>query len=253
MSYLRSFLVASLLTALALFAPARAADGGLDGWKLAQWSREAGNFEVYICQSGVRMIIPKNGLIVVACAPWQEVSLYCSKTGNIYKTTLPKFRNPYLSTMSIFEGGLLADIGVGLKGPIKIVDIPSKCYVERPGFTQSQLAKFRNGTIASRAPLSVEYIVSDYFKTDPDVGHIMSRFYALPQTGSVPLQFTYKDMAANPGKQLITTSIKSVKLKASDFKAPVGLKVVKEAMAVLVPNSSDGALDLMMMGQSKVK
>jgi hypothetical protein len=253
MSYLRAFLLATVIAVLASVAPSQAADGDLDGWKLSQWVREDGFIDVSICKSAVRIFIPKNGLVVLAAAPWKEANLYCTKTGNIFKTTPAKFHNPYLSAMAMFDGGSIADIDAVLKGPTKSLDIPCRSYIAPPAFSQRQMAKFKNGTIAGRAPLKIEYVVTDHFKTDPHVGQIISRFYALPQTDSVPLQLNYTTVTLDPLKQLNTSSCKKVKIKASDFKLPPGLKAVGDGRSVLVPDNSDGALDLMMMGQSKVK
>jgi hypothetical protein len=255
-SYLRAFIAAFalMIAVLASLTQVRAADGGtIDGWKLQQWKREDGIIDVYLCKTAVRIVIPKNGLNVQASAPWKEACLYCTKTNNIFKTPLAKFRNPYLSTMAIFDGGSITDIPLALKGPTKHLGIPCVSYVDVPGFSQRQMAKKKNGSITDRAPLTFNYVVSDNFKVDPEIGHLMSAFYAMPRTTSVPLQFTLTNVILEPGAELKTSSCKKLKLKASDFKLPPGLKEVKESMAVLVPDNSDGSLDLLMMGRSKVK
>lgn len=47
--------------------------------------------------------------------------------------------------------------------------------------------------------------------------------------------------------------MQKVKIKPSDFKVPPGLKTVSDGQLVLVPDSEDSGLELMMMGRSKVK
>jgi hypothetical protein len=250
---LRAFLAAAVVTALASFAPAQAADGQLDGWKLAQWSREEGNLDVCICKSAVRIFIAKSGLVVLACAPWKEVDFYCTKTGKVFKTPMAKFHNPWSGTMALWDGGGLSSIDLVLKGPIKIKDIPCQMYVQTPGFSRRQMARYTSASTADRSPMTVEYAVSDDFKTAPQVGQIVSRFYALPSTSSLPIQFTYTSVVYRLHKQLTMSACKKAKFKASDFKLPPGLKIVNDGMAVIVPDNSDGGLDLMMMGRSKVK
>ncbi len=220
---------------------------------LQQWQREDGIVEVFMCKTAVRIFIPKNGLCVVASAPWKETSLYCTKTHNVYKSPTSNFHNPYLSAMAMFDGGSFADVHVVLKGSTKILDIPAKTYIEPPGFSQRQVAKHRGGIVADRAPLKLEFVATDYFKTDPHIDQIISQFYALPHCQGVPLNLSYTTVEAVALKQLTTSKCKKVKIKASDFALPPGLKAVNDGRSVLVPDSQDGGLDLMMMGGSKVK
>lgn len=250
---MRSFLIAALLYSLTQVAPVAANDGEVDGWILSQTVRETGNLQVYVCKSALRIYMPKNGLVVLASAPWKEAALYCTKTGNIYRTKLSDFHNPYIKTMTMFDGEALCDVEVALKGTTESVGLPCKYYIEKPGFKQKQLAKKRNGTVTGRAPLELKYIVTDELKLDPHIGQTISKFYSLPSTDSVPLQFIYINVVHERDTQLTTLSCKRAKLRTAQFRVPPGLKAVNEGMSVLVPDRSDGALDLMMMGQSKVK
>jgi hypothetical protein len=250
---LRAFVLSLVLAAYTSIAPTLAADSEVDGWKLTQWEREIGILDVYFTKSSVRLFCAKNGLTIVASAPWKDVSMYCSKTGNVFSSPMDKFRNPYLNTISMFDGGNFTDIKVVLKGQSKQLDLACQTFIEPPNFSQRQLAKYKNGMIIGRAPFSLEFVTTNQFNLDPQVGRIISRFYALPQTDSVPIRLTYTSVSREAEKQLTTSACKKIKMKASDFKVPPGLKQVKDGQLVIVPDNEDGALDLMMMGRSKVK
>jgi len=243
----------ALLTPSADAAPSQASSGVIDGWLLSQRAREEGAIEVKLCKTGVKLTVSKSGLVVLAAAPWRDAYMYCLKTNNIFKMPVDKFTNPYLRTMVMFDGGALAEIETVEKGKIKSVDIECNLLTEKPGFAEHQLAKRRQGQIAARAPMNILYVVTDHFKVDRRISHILAKMYAVPVTDRIPLQFNYTNVSHEKDKQLTTTQVKAAKLKASDFLPPSGLKSVKDGMSVLVPEDSDPGLDLMMMGRTKIK
>jgi hypothetical protein len=67
---LLAFVITAVVIALLSIAPVQAADTMLDGWKLSQWCRGDCNLDVYVTKSAVRMVIPKNGLVVLSFAPY---------------------------------------------------------------------------------------------------------------------------------------------------------------------------------------
>ncbi|MBS1990902.1 MAG: hypothetical protein JSS83_10320 [Cyanobacteria bacterium SZAS LIN-3] len=225
----------------------------IDGWRLSQHNREVGNVQTEVCKHGVRITVAKSSLVVIATAPWKEAYLFCTKTGNIYKTPVEKFANPYLRSMALFDGGSLTDCQTIPKGPIESVGVDCQLRTEKPGFAEKQLAKRKQGLIAARSAMNIKHIVTDKFKADPRIAHIMAKMFAIPVCDSVPLQFTFTSVSYELQNQLNTTKVTPIKIKLSDFHPPAGLKEVKEGIAVLVPEESDGALDLMMMGRTKTK
>jgi len=248
----RLLFAAGLFTSLFSTNFALAGDIECDGWKLEQWSRETGRLDVYVEKSAVRIFVPKSGMTVIASEPWQEAYIYCGKTGKIFKSPVAKFRNPYIGALALFDGGILADIKTVAKGPAKVKDISCQAYVETAGFSKRQLDKYKAGQVAARAPMHLEYMITNQLKVDPHVGQIMSKFYAVPTTSSVPLQFKFTSVKLENNEQLLTYSCKKIKIKASEFRLPPGLKAVNDGMKILTPDNSADGLDLMMMG-TKVK
>gem|GEM_PF-2465109 len=240
-------------TPYAQAAPAASTGANVNGWFLSQRAREEGNIDVELCKTGVRMTVSKSGLVILAAAPWRDAYMYCLKTHNIFKMPLEKYANPYMRTMVMFDGGALAETETVERGKETSVGIECKLLTEKPGFAKRQLEKRRQGQIAPRSPMTIQYLVTDHFKVDPRISHIMAKVYAVPVTDSVPLQFNYTNVSREKDKQLSTTAVKPAKFKASDFQPPAGLKTVKDGMAVLVPEDSDPGLDLMMMGRTKLK
>jgi hypothetical protein len=225
----------------------------IDGWLLHQRNRTDGGLDVAVSKNNLRIIIPKNGLTMLACAPWKEVAIYCTKTKNIYRTSASEFRNPYLRAMSLFDGHTKTDVPIVLKGPCEDLAMPCNTYVARPGFEREQRLRRKNQLVNAGAPVEITYINTGALHCDPHIGKLMSRFYALPEMEDIPLQFRYVDTSQEKSVELSTTSCKKTRFKACDFKVPAGLTPVKDAMTVLVPDNKNGELDLMMMGQTKVK
>ncbi|MBP9090787.1 hypothetical protein KBI23_07125 [bacterium] len=243
----------ALCFAMAISAsPALAIEKDLDGWELAQRVRLTGSTNVSFCKTAVRIVVPKSGLVVTAAAPWKVAYFFCKETNKIYKVPFERITNPYNKLMSFSSANELAAIKVVLKGPARFLGRPCLSYVEPPGLGQKLAALHKKGEVDSRVPLKLEYIVSDDFKVDPHIGWFVARFCALPQTNSVPLQLKYTTVNNQKAVEIETYQCKKVKLNPSDFEPPHGLKAVSDSCNVLVPDSSDGALE-MMMGHSKLK
>ncbi|MBU6453692.1 MAG: hypothetical protein KGS72_18070 [Cyanobacteria bacterium REEB67] len=231
--------------------PAQSANTDVEGWELTQRVRLTGNIDVSICKTGVRLFVPENGLVIIAAAPWKEAYFYCKKTGNIYKTPFARVTNPYLKAMALWTGSEFSAVKVVLKGPVKSLGRPCLRYVEAPGSEQQLASQYKKGEIDGRAPKRLEYIVTNYFDTDPHVGWFIARFCTLPSTDRVPLQFKYTSVDEHSATELATYSCKRVKLKSTDFEPPHGLNLVNDSCQVLVPDNSEGSID-MMMGQTKI-
>lgn len=136
-----------------------------------------------------------------------------------------------------------------------MVGIKCQILVEPPGQEKRLRELFRKGDITGRAPGKLKYIVTDQLKTPPQIGSALARFYALPDTKSIPLEFSGMTVSGDRNEELKTYSCKAAKFKQSDFALPRGLKSVTDARLVLVPekgNEEDG-MDLMMMSRSGVK
>jgi hypothetical protein len=211
-----------------------------------------GSVNVAFCKTAVRIVVPKSGLVVVTTAPWKVAYYYCKKTGNICKIQYEKIANPYNKLMSLSAANELSAIKVVPKGPATYLGRPCLSYIEPPGLGQTLTDLHKKGEVDGRAPLKLEYIVSDDYKIDPHVGWFVSRFFALPQTNSVPLQLKYTTVINRQAVEIETYQCKRIRLKATDFQPPSGLKAVSDSCKVVVTENSDGALE-MMMGRSQVK
>ncbi|MBU6452228.1 MAG: hypothetical protein KGS72_10645 [Cyanobacteria bacterium REEB67] len=258
MSYIRlSILIATLLYSSLGYAlaaePDHAQQSQIEGWLLHQQNRTDGGLDVSVSKNNLRIFIPKNGLTLLAGAPWKEVAIYCTKTKNIYRTSASEFRNPYLRAMSLFDGHTKTEVPIVFKENCEDLAMPCKTYTARPGFDREQMLRRKNQLVNAGAPVEITYITTGSLHCDPHVGRLMSRFYAIPEMDDVPLQFRYVDTSQKKSVELSTATCKKSKFKSSEFDIPSGLKPVKDAMAVLVPDNRNGELDLMMMGQTRVK
>ena len=138
---------------------------------------------VSLSKTHLRMFIPKSGLTILSSAPWKDVFLFCTKTGNVYRTSGSVFRNPYLSTREIFDGGTLANIKVIAAGTAKKFELDCKKYIEPPGFSKIQMQKRKADMIASRSPFSLSYLVTKPAKNRPRAGTVNESLLCHPDRG----------------------------------------------------------------------
>jgi hypothetical protein len=218
------------------------------GYMLRQRSRAEGALEVYVSKSSVRLEIIKNGFILISAAPWREVTMYCTRTHNFYKCPFQQIRNPYLKLRNMYDGGAMTDLPLVPNGEGSICNLKTKVFVQKPGFEMTQMSRRSNNMIASRAPRRVTYQTTTALKCDPQVGFLLSRFYALPETNEVPLELTYVAVEDKNKIELETSTCKKTEIAIADFTLPTGYKQVKDALQVIVPDNKDGELDMMMFG-----
>ena len=247
-----------MLAALALFfllawQPVQAAK--IDGWLLHQRLRIGGSVDLFLSKSALRLVLTKSGLVFVASAPWQEAYIYCKATGRIYRTSFSKLSSPYVGSMALFDGNILSQLKVVSRGKGETAGITCKLFSELPGEDKRLIALYKRGEITGRTPAKLKYLVTDQLKLAPQIATAISRFYALPDTGYVPLEFSFLNVADEKGEELSTSSCKAVKLNPADFTPPPGLKAVTDSRLVLVPDQSDeeNGIDLMMMGRTHTK
>jgi len=252
---LLGLLLAAIATSImAAPLPVQAA-GAIDGWKLQQWLRIGGDVELCISKSAMRMTISKSKLVLLASAPWKDAYIYCKNTGRIYKTPFSKIASPYLGAMALWDGGVTTQVKVIPAKQEEMVGIKCQVLSEPPGQQKRLTELFRKGDLTGRAPGKLKYRVTDQLKTPPQIGAALARFYALPETQSVPLEFNCTTVSGDKNEELKTYACKPTKFSEADFALPKGLKEVNDARLVLVPDSSEegNGIDLMMMSRSGVK
>lgn len=157
--------------------------------------------------------------------------------------------------MALFDGNVLSQMKVVCQGKGETAGIACKLFSQLPGEEKRVVALYKKGEVTGRTPAKLKYLVTDQFHLAPQVATAITRFYALPDTGHVPLEFSFLNVANEKGEELSTSSCKAVKLDPADFLPPAGLKSVTDSRLVLVPDHTDeeDGLDLMMMGRTHTK
>jgi hypothetical protein len=236
---------------LAVKSGSLAADEKIDGWQLQQKSRLGGKIDLFVCKSAVRIVFPKNGMVFLAAAPWKQTYLYCTRTGHVFKSSFSHVSSPYTRAMAFFDGTELSQIKVQFKGPEDLLGFPSRLFVETPEQEKRLREMYKNKEVTGRTPGKLKYVVTDYFKTEPQVGLAISRFFAFPETRSVPLQFTFTTLSNEPFEELVTLSCKPIKMSSGGFVLPSGLKTVIDGRMVLVPEHAeeDSGFNLLLGGE----
>jgi hypothetical protein len=230
-------------------------EGDLDGWELEQKLRIVGKIDLFVCRSAVRIDFPKSGMVFVATSPWKEAYFYCRRTGHMFKTSFRQVSSPYAGTMDLADGCKLSQLKAVFRCAQVAAGIPGKLFVEPPGQEERLKALYKSGELTARMPAKLKYIVSDYFKTPPEIGAVISRIYILPETESVPLQFSFTNLVHEPGVELTTYSCKPARLSRNVIAPPRGLKAVKDARLVIVPENAqdDSAMNLMLMERKPLR
>jgi hypothetical protein len=243
----------ALVTAI-LITPAARAEPTIDGFQLKQNQRLGGDVDLSVCPSALKITFSKSGLSLIARAPWKEAFLVCKPTGRVYKTNFDQVASPYLGAMALFDGGTNQVKTIPSKTE-EMVGIKCQVFVDPPGQEKRLRELFHKGDVTGRAPGKLKYIVTRQLNTPPQIGSALARFYALPDTQGIPLEFSSLTVSGDKNEELKTFSCKAAKFKQSDFALPTGLKSVRDARLVLVPDkgNEENGMDLMMMSRSGVK
>lgn len=255
----RPILFVGLLLSVSCFlfpAAAKAAGAAeLSGYKLHQSLRIGGDVDLYVCPTALRVCFVKSRLNFVTRAPWKEAYLYCQDTGQIFRTPFSKVVSPYQQAMALFDGAITTQVKVLPRKSEKLLGVNCRICEDPPGQAQKLTELFKKGDITGRAPGKLRFVMTDSLKVPPQLASALSRFYALPDSSGVPLEFSFTTVGGDKMHELRTFKISPEKFLNADFDPPTGLKWVKDGRLVLVPagQGEENGIDLMMLNRSGFK
>ena len=224
----------SLLCALYGWQPTLAADSKVfEGWRLKQMCTYQGDEDLTICNYGVKIVNPHNGLTAIYTAPYKVVSYYDLRTGLSSQIPIDKNDNPYQKTVAIMDGFLLCDIPVHKVGSSDVCGLPATKYETDPEYAVKQKkACHANGTSDNEAAFAT-YDVLNSVKADPLALKFVAKFYGIPYRDGLPGFFKYTRINGKIKRHLETSRCVQAKIAADEFAIPPNLKHAKSAQEVL--------------------
>ena len=100
----------SLTVSMPALAQKPSRDAMRDGWTMEQSSLLVGNFNVFMSAKGVKLVNRKKGISLICTTPYTEVTLYSDNTQQYFTGPFSQFRCPVSRTLTVVNGGLLADV-----------------------------------------------------------------------------------------------------------------------------------------------
>src|SRR5262249_28135451 len=126
----------------------------INGFRLRQKSCYIGDVEVLVCETGVKVMCRKGTIVTICPAPFNKIIIYSVPAKKIFSKETDKYRGYLANQLDLMINGGLADptIGIEKKDPIRVTGIECDFYRSNRAYTQSQVAKFKQGLCNYESP-----------------------------------------------------------------------------------------------------
>ncbi|HEY9777033.1 MAG TPA: hypothetical protein V6C81_24925 [Planktothrix sp.] len=184
---------------------------------LKQKATVSGDTIVYICSLGMRIDNPGLHTIIIAPAPKFNVLMYNTESKSYFDTTPQKFEGRFNRALAAIYGPVVA-----LKGWNKIGDYSDKSL---PAAHYRRIVDRREDIeLGTQLTRSDAWGLTGVSLPEP-VRNILAKMNNLPPLPIVPLRFVFWNADRSYASPLDTKSITMVKINASLFARPPGLKL----------------------------
>jgi hypothetical protein len=200
------------------------------GWVLTQRSKELGDQYVYLSQTGLKCINPRQGIGIVTKAPNWTVSIFNEKTKLYYSLTFDQWkrklasrgRNPSQISWRKGQGGQIA----GLKATRYVMTN-----------TAPHAGRSRSEWVAA------DYWVADQIRVPEQLANMLTATYDLPVTHCVPLRLSYTDAGGRSETVLDTYQQQATAVPDSYLTCPTGLRLAKNEVDVMMTEENKQMMD----------
>ena len=195
------------------------AQAGGSGWVLTQRSKELGDQYVYLSQSGLKIVNPRQGVGLAAKAPNWDVSFYNEKTRLYYRLTFDSWRRKLEARSRAPRNISWRKTKAG-----SVAGLKATRYVATNPMAQR----------SSNQWVSAECWVADQIKVPAKLAEMLTTAYGLPTTQLVPLRVMYTDANGREETFLDTYQQQTTPLPDSYLTAPSGFRLAKSEAEVMM-------------------
>jgi len=250
MSGKRATCLSLLLVLLsATLGPARATEATVldksDGLSIKQFSEAGGEQDILVSGLGIKIHSQRKGLVGIIKPPFQEAIMFNEHTKLIYSCPVATFKSPLAQSMAYFNAVTFVEIKLGLVGPIMHKGLTAGLYTFTPDFDALQRKKFKEHDLAVSGPQSVQCIETTKFRVHPQAIDFLDRFYGLPHTAGLPLDFKYVNFRKTAHHYMYTTQVKAATYRPGDYDVPKGLSRATDFTQLIRDDSSDSGIELL--------
>lgn len=208
-----------------------------NGWRLEQNSRTTGLEIVEITPTSLRAINPQSKITIISRAPKWDV-IICNDSAKVYfKKPLARFTGLYQRTAADLEWDDLSQLRL-MKKP----DLVSTKKVD--GLMSYELIDKPKQAVEKEQIMNVQLLAHPKVRAARQAATIMSRIYAVPDVGVVPLKLTFW----TPRREKHPLKLVSFKEMKVDIPAdpPPGYRQVKTERAVQLDERGEATLTEML-------
>jgi len=240
-------LTAALVSAQSAL-PARAAEKTENGWELQQVSFIVGKPTVLLSPTGIKIILKKAGLKVVAVAPEWKVFLYNDLNKVFFACPLKSFNSSMYQNEALWSGCRYDNLPFAKDARVQILQLDAIKYKTLPWLAKRAVSENKEGWTDRGAVTCAYYCLADRLSVPTQEGLILAKFYGLTTLTGVPLDFSYVNLGKEHRSRLLTTLCQRKAIPVSEFARPSGYRAVKTVQEVSVDISQSKGLDNMMEG-----
>lgn len=199
-----------------------------DGYALYQTSSIMGDHDVFVGPRGVKIMDRKVGMGIAATAPEWQVKCFNGTTRRIYTTTMTKYHGIEHEIRALAGGTTLKNLPFKQSKSYTADGIVINEYKTTKQFESKQEKDLGR---ESADPL---FVKSALMETVPKSGVprqaavLISRFYGIPESGDLPLKFSYINLKGDLHSILVLNSARKIKTSPDNFAIPPGYTAVKE-------------------------
>lgn len=209
-------------------APALPAAKAANGWTIYQTSSVLGDQDVFFNNNGVKIVDRANGNVITSSAPQWKITAYNVKTRRLCNYTAKSFPG-INSRIRTITGGMTLDALPMQKTAKTILHGINAQELQTPKAYVARLRSDKERESADpRFVQSAQMLVAEKPLIPAPIAAVMCKFYGVPATTALPLQFKFINTNGDLNTILLTNSLKPAQIGVDDFAEPEGFKTVSD-------------------------
>jgi hypothetical protein len=192
--------------------------------KIYQTSTISGDFDVLIDNTAGKeavKIVDRKGLGgLLASAPNWDIVVFNNKFRRQYQCNLKTYAGLGKKAFLTTGGYNMNKLPLVKKGECECRGIKGILYSTKPDFEKKQQKDLARESAEPRFPQSAEMVVNQS-KIAKEAAKIIARFYGVPESENLPIQFKFVNLKGELHYLLITNSL-SLESQPAAFQAPQG-------------------------------
>lgn len=219
-----------LLLAICLVIAVLPTNAKENGWILTQHSKIFGDQYIYISTHGVKCINPKQGIGWVTQTPNWNITFFNEKTQLYYPLSSSTWRTKIAKNGLVPSNITWSKVSTGTIAGLKASQYK---MVNSAPTTNAQSAKWRAAT----------YWLADEINVPKSLAQLISSACGLPSSDSIPLELNYRNQRGGLETLLSTYHEQTAAIPDSYFSSPVGYKIARSEVEVLVSKENKALID----------